>query len=89
MSNAYQQLLDYEPMRLTKHGSRSLVRELSRVLSDEAIEKMLEGIPVHVYSDGDGPCAEIPAAWAVSRGEVLMCLDTDDVVPDDSFGGDW
>lgn len=87
VGNAYAQALEYRSMRVTKDGARNLLRELSRHLSDEAIAKMLEGLPVIVYEDGEGAWAEIPAALAARPYERQMPLFGEDVVPDDDDGG--
>lgn len=68
------------PARLTAEGRRHLLRELSEVLSDAEVKKLLSDLPLDVYiEEGEGPWAVIPVTLARKRWDTEVFLDWEDV----------
>ena len=80
----------FEVVSLTKTGARSLMRELSTVLSDAQVLSFVKRFEVTLDQDGC-PCAVVPADLCRFATEDLIYLDFDDVhiesaVPGEDYG---
>ena len=80
----------FEVVSLTKTGARSLMRELSEVLSDAQVLNFVQRFELDLDQDGC-PCAVVPADLCRFATEDLIYLDFDDVhiesaVPGEDYG---
>lgn len=77
----------FEVVSLTKTGARSLMRELSTVLSDQAVMSFVQRYEVTLDQDGC-PCAVVPTEMCRFATEDLIYLDFDDVNIDTAMPGE-
>ncbi len=81
-----------EVASLTTRGARTLLTELSEVLSDAEVLRLVQNYEVFIDQD-DCPCAVVPAEICRFATEHLIYLDFDDVdvdtaVPGEDYGFD-
>lgn len=78
---------NFEVVSLTKTGARSLMRELSEVLSDAQVLNFVQRFEITVDEDGC-PCAVVPASLCRFATEDLIYFDFDEVHIESAMPGE-